>query len=268
MILYLSIFSLALYYAYSLLKREPVKENRVLYLSMIFGLVGFLVISFFSYPRERIVHPLFISINLSIIVSSYHRLFSPKRLISKWTMTAGIIAFILCLMAGIVVGFHRLNAEIHTKKAVAAASRQAWETTIDEIDRAQSPFVNLDPAATPLAYYKGFAYFSLNNNNTAIENFREAYLDNPYHIQVLNNLASCYEVKGDHTSAIEYYKKALVVSPHLEQTLVNLAAVYYNMGNYEEAYWIITQKRSGPKDPRYDQFLRKISDKLHKDNGL
>ena len=67
------------------------------------------------------------------------------------------------LLFAITVGYIRLNAEIHTKRALGARSAQNWPMVISEIDKGYSVFATLDPMSTPLQWYRGEANFLSNN---------------------------------------------------------------------------------------------------------
>ncbi len=262
LILYLTIFLLTVCYGFRTIRETSSRDEAILALLMLFGVIGFLVISFFSYPKERIVHSIFAMLTVSVMVSMYHRTHPTNRVrAGRNTALIGIM-MLLCTGCCLVVGGYRLSSEMHTKRALSARFVGDWKTVMSEIDMAASPLSRLDPTSTPLAWYSGEARFSMNDIDAAFDDFKEAYRINPHHIHVLNNLAACYEIKSDHLSAIELYGKALYISPYFEATLVNLAAVYYNTGNYSEALSTLQRIRGTPTDPRYEEYMKRIQDKL------
>ena len=262
LILYFAIFAIAIYYGVRTIRETSSRDEAILALLMLFGIIGFLVISFFSYPKERIVHSLFAMLTVSVIVSMYHRTHPTRRARIGRSATLVGIAMLVCTGCCLLVGGYRLSSEIHTKRALEARFAGDWKTVLSEIDLAASPLSRLDPTSTPLAWYSGEANFCMNDIDAALDDFEEAYRINPLHIHVLNNLAACHEIKGDHTSAIELYTKALDISPHFEATLVNVAAVYYNSGKYSEALSALQRIRGTPTDPRYEEYMKRIRDKL------
>jgi len=86
----------------------------------------------------------------------------------------------------------------------------------------------MDPASTPLPWYRGIANFSLGNTAEALEDFKKAYRIHPYHIHVLNNLGTCYALSGDYQTASKYYKKAIAISPGFIEAVDNLKSVSLN----------------------------------------
>ena len=106
--------------------------------------------------------------------------------------------------------------------------------------------------------------FLMNNISQAHEDFKKAHKAHPYHIHVLNNLATCYEMEGNHNEAIYYYKKALEIFPQFEDALINLGATYYNSGRYEEAYETLVRCNQNTQNPKLEEYLKSVKKKLDK----
>jgi hypothetical protein len=258
LVCYLMIFGMALYYSGRIAKNADREKDIIMALCIIFGVAGFAVISIFSYPKERIAHDVYFMLILSMITIRYHNLYRLKGKPSNNMAMPILLISTICLISCVIIGAHRLKAEIHTKRAVQAISHQDWSGAVMEIDKARSIFVDLDPTATPLLWYKGAALYMLGDKSGALDNYLQAYRHNPNHVQLLNNLASCYEERGNHTQALELYQKALTIAPVFEKTLINMAAVYYNIGEYQRAYDMLMRIKGEPTDPRYDHFLKTI----------
>jgi O-antigen ligase len=259
---YVSLFGFALYFAGRIAIKGASDDDRMLAIMMLFGIVAVVIVSMFSYPRERIAHSALLILMISVMSARYGKLFGKPRPIRRRTFFATAAAIVILLGCCIAVGAVRLNAEIHTKRAIAAKAAEDWRSVISEIDRASTPISNLDPTSTPLAWYRGVANFSLNNFEAAMADFKEAYKANPYHIHVLNNIGTCFEIMSHHDSAVFYYEKALKIIPAFEETLVNLAAVYYNAGDYEKALSYLMQVGDDPRDARYYRYFEVIRDQI------
>lgn len=260
---YLSIFIIALYYCVKCIRKATSHDDTQLSLLMFFGLIAFLVVSFFSFPRERVAHMLIIAFNVAVTISLCHRNRLSDHGLSTKSLIVLFAAVNLSLLACVWIGLQRYKTEIHARNAIAAKVAGDWNRVISEVDQAESPFSKFDATSTPLIWYRGVANFNLDNVDAACDDFLQAYRENPYHIHVLNNLGTCYETKGDHGAAIEFYKKALEIIPTFEETLVNLAAVYYNTHDYQKAYTCLLRIKGNPTDPRYDTFMQKITEKLN-----
>lgn len=261
LIFYITIFGFGILYCLRSIRFE--KHDSLFSILMLGCLAGYLGVALFSYPMERITHTFFLMTVLAMIVAAHQTQFLQESApVSSSRIRVGASLVILVTICALVLFGHRLRSEIHVKRAVAAATVGAWDEVVIHLDRARSPYVNLDPTGTPLACYRGIANSSLGLSEVAHTDYLEAHQANPFNLQVLNNLATTYEQMGNHTKALEHYQTALRISPYHDQTLVNLAAVYYNMGEYETAYQYLTSKRSGPTDPRYEHFLKVISERL------
>ena len=265
---YLSIFGIIFYYILKILNHRTAAADKLLSILMFLGFAGYMIFSFFTFPRERIFHSMFLLLMMAIVISIYHRASGTRKNTPRpFVFAAGIPAVILLVLA-VVNGYIRLNAEICTKRALAARKAKAWPAVINEIDKGYSPFATIDPMSTPLKWYRGEANFLMNNIPQALEDFKQAYKAHPHHIHVLNNLGTCYEMGGEHEKAVFYYKKALEMFPYFEDALINLGAAYYNTGRYKEAYETLLRCNPDTQDSRLKQYLEITKKEIDKNNKL
>jgi len=208
---------------------------------MFFGISGFMIIAFFSYPRERIVLSVFISILFAVTISLYHKLHPLKKTTFDVKSKHFFITSIFLLVFSHVILISRFNGELHLKKALVARSSGESDVIIKEVNQAKSFFYSLDPTAAPIVWYSGVAKFQMNKIEEALRDFQLAYSLHPNHIFVINNYATCSELLGDHDNAINLYKHTLEIAPHLEEALVNLSLVYSGLKQYKNAYETITK---------------------------
>lgn len=224
---YVSFFLLLIYYTLRIFFRSADMDKKIFAILMLFGLIGYMIISFFSFPRERIFHNVFLMLMTACVVSTYHSLFPAQK---KGTGRSALLilnaAALLLTGFGIFFGYARLDSEIHTKEALSARRDKHWARVIMEIDKADSRFYNMDPASTPLTWYKGMANFSLGRTREAFEDFKKANEIHPNHVHVLNNLGTCSAMLNDYRSALDYYHRVLALSPGFKATRANLSAVY------------------------------------------
>jgi tetratricopeptide (TPR) repeat protein len=156
------------------------------------------------------------------------------------------------------VGVSRFISETHLQKAYTARANGNWQKTIDEIELAENDYYNIDPMCTPLKWYSGSAQYNLGNQELAFADFYKAYQINPNHVHVLNNLATSYEIKGDHENAIVYYQKAILISPLFEEAVSNLCATYFNAGKKQEAFKEFQNLTIDTANVKYKQMLNLI----------
>jgi tetratricopeptide (TPR) repeat protein len=166
--------------------------------------------------------------------------------------------FLFCLL----ICFQKSKGEYHLKKLVEKKAQSKWEEVIRESRDSKNYFFELDPFSIPVTWYTGVAYFNLNDNKAAKENFEDAYKFHPFNIHVLNNLAGCYEKESNHEKAILYYKEALRISPSFEESQLNLSAAYFNAGEFENAYASIKKVSSACIHPNYLVFKNAIENKV------
>ena len=225
LICYLGFFGMTMFCGLRVVFHSKNTDHRVLALLMLFGLWGYMVIAFFSFPRERITHTVFLMFMPSTILLTYHQTFPIRKRKSRAGFLLMNILGLIGLGVCIVVGYGRLEAEGHVRKAVSAYKAEAWEQVIAEIDHTNPGLYPLDPTSTPLSWYRGMAGFSLGHEEEALEDFKEASLAHPFHIHSLNNVGTCYALMGDNEDAVRAYRKALAISPGFQVAMQNLNLV-------------------------------------------
>ncbi len=223
---YLSIFATSIFYIVRLLLESGDADKKLFSILMLLGIIGYMVISFFSFPRERIAHNVYLILIMASVLSIYHKSFPMKKRVPHPRVLLFHIPLMALLLVCMIFGCGRLMSEFHTKGALAARKAGNWELVIREINRADSLFYNMDPMSTPLLWYKGVANFSLGNIEEAFDDFKRAYEIHPNHIHVLNNLGTSYELLGDHKNAVKYYDRVLAIFPGCTEASINLSAVY------------------------------------------
>lgn len=235
LLFYVLIFIIPLRYAVKIIKSSPNKEDKWLALLMLFGITGFMIISFFSFTKERIFPMILVMTMIAVLLSKYNSLFPFRSSVPKNIFRTIIVFFILISCVSIVLGCKRIIGEIHLRKALQAQQEHNWKKMIQEIDKSYSYFFPIDFTSTPPYWYRGFANYYSKNLDNAFEDFKKAEKVNPYHIQLLNDIGTCYELKGDHSNAIKYYQRALNIHATFHDALLNLCAAYFNSGQIEEA---------------------------------
>lgn len=259
LICYLAVLIAALVYAIRTIRTATDPDDVAISYAMLFGLVLFLIISFFSYPKERMVHTMLLALMTATVVAVSHANSSVRR--SGRSKLLLVVAIVIALPS-FIIGLIRLQSSSHIVTALQARNTADWPLVVQEVDQASSWYVQLDHTATPLIWYRGVANFSMNRHDDALADFREALRVHPNHHHVLNNLASSYELKQMHDSAIFYYRRALEIAPGFEEAAINLAAVYYNDERYKEALETLRALDQPVVDPRFERYMERIRGKL------
>ena len=144
--------------------------------------------------------------------------------------------------------------------------RNQIELTIAAVDKIDTGIFNMSPTGIPVKWYRGNAYFLAGDVEKAFIDFGEAVEAHPYHIFVLNNLGSCYEIYGNHQKAMSNYNKVLDISPNYCETILNISAVYYNQREYLTALKIISRCSPDEKNRKLAYYRDRIQTKVNSQN--
>ena len=142
-------------------------------------------------------------------------------LISAWTLVAAAI---------------RYNGETHSRLIQIAKKQKNFARTVRESERADSWYFPIDETATPFTWYRGMALFYSGQATAAKVAYEDALKKNPYHIQLLNDLATAFEQTHERGRAVEFYRRALAITPNFPHSLLNISACYFNLGKKDSAY--------------------------------
>ena len=214
------------------------QESRVRHaqLTLMAGLLGYCVIQYFDFPRERIEMQ-------AILAFLFAGLFFYSR--SVWAQLpgwelrqrAGLLIGLLGigLAANVWIGWQRIQGEIHTVKVLKAQSRGDFLGMLREAARAKNLFYNCNDVALPLAWYEGIAWYQMDRVPESVAAFEEAYRINPWAFQVINNYASALVRAGQFTEAIALFEKALSINPRYDEGKLNIAFAYYSQKKFDLA---------------------------------
>lgn len=234
-------------------------NEKIMVSCLLITILGYGVISFFDFPKERISHSLYFGLLIGIAASLHKK--STTVILAKPLM----ITILAILLSAKVFGIMRIKGEESLQRALIARIEGKWDIVAKETERINTMIYSLDHSSTPIDWYKGVAYYSKGDYRNAICNFERACKFHPNHIHVLNNLASCYESLGESDMALDIYKKALRIYKHFDIALVNMSAIYYNKGKYNTAYKTIILCNKDCTDSRRESYLKAIKNKLNKE---
>lgn len=205
------------------------------------SLVGFAAISFFSFPLQRIEHSVIMLFALAISDSHFggHRINGGKSL--KWALASLLLMF---SCSSLWIGLTRYQSEKEVKSALRSRAVGDWAAVITSINRTDQWLYPIEPSTTPVVWYRGIAYFQLNDLDLAFEDFKAAYKVNPHHVHVLNNLATCHVLKGNLLDGIDFYRKTIQHNQTFSEAYWNLLKVYVYLGRFEDALDLIDNSPS------------------------
>ena len=199
---YMSIFAIALYYSHR-------ARDKILAWAMRFGIISYIVIAFFSYPKERAIHSMLIFTMIALLVKDY-----PIR--KEWserinTKTLAICAVILSF--ALFVNYQRYRTEIYCRQVMYAKSQYKWQKVIDLIDENYTPFSTiLSYSVTPIKWYQAEAKLYL--GQPWLEDMEKANELHPNHPFILSMLGLYNSKTGNTEKAITYYEHAQKIRPN------------------------------------------------------
>jgi len=255
---YILIFLILLRDSYYLHKNR--KEEDGIFYSLLFScFLGFGFISFVDFPLERFSHNIIFFTLASFVIAG--RIKTAKTKIPNGFKFLLIAVSCFCIYVASI----RYQGEIHATNAIHYKSKGNWNYVIKAIDKAYNPtYYEMENTSTPLLWYRGVAYFNQKKYDLALKDFQAAYKVNPYHVHVLNNLATSYQMKGDSEKAKKFYRDVFKVNSTFKEARVNLAAILYNEKEYVEALDVILQSKVDSYSKRkknndnYDLYLKTI----------
>ncbi len=256
-IAYLSIFVIVIYKSAVSIKSATSNNERWISIYLFAGVVGFIIISFFDFPAERIEHLVLLMLIFSLIIYRYDIL-KPERPALSVRPVFMMSFLVMCVGLSIAVASSRFVSEQFVYKMDAAKKNGFSEVATSFGQKAETSLYKVDSRTIPLQWYQGVAKYSKQQYAESELCFEKAYGLTPYNIHVINNLASCYEVNGNRKDAIRFYQKALKISPRFEEARLNLAAVYFNNNEFDRAFATIDSCSLQAKDPKYKMFLPPI----------
>jgi tetratricopeptide (TPR) repeat protein len=216
--------------------------------------IGFLVVSVFSFPRERIFHQALFLMAAGILNSAdlkSARLAKPFRLLIFFS-----VLFLLGLQS--YAAYERWQGEKISRKMIVAHTQANWPRLLQlkaQTDRLH--FYQLSPMGMPMEFYSGLAYLNQQDYSQALQEYSIARKLHPNNLQVTNNLANTFSLKGEVDSALVYYRRAIAISPFYKEGILNLASSYFNLGRPAEAYAILRAKAAEFDEDRsmYETYL-------------
>jgi O-antigen ligase len=254
---YCAIFGIIYYELVLLIRYAESNTEKWKFIYIFAGITGYIVISFFDFPMERVEHQVLLALLFSITIASYYRKKSPESKSnpkSKLILYCGLAA---AFYAGSVAAF-RFKGEAETVKMYLANAKSDWSESLYSANKAESIFYKIDATSIPLDWYKGTAYFNRHEIDQSQASFESAYAIAPYQIQVITHLATVYLAKGEEEKAEKLFVEALAISPRFEEARLNLAAIYYNGKAYDMAFDVIDKMETDSENKKYRPYLVRI----------
>ncbi len=234
--LYCLLFVWAFFMAGRLLKKRKETAFRHEVLALVAGLLGYCLIQYFDFPRERIEMQAMLAL-LFAYIAFYDQKTAPDAPSLKFQSVAdsflGLLA--LGLVLNVWIGWSRVNGEIHTVRAMEAQSRKNFRLLVQEAQKSRNLFNEYNDVAIPLQWHEGIGYYYLDDAAASVGAFEEAYRLNPWSFQVLNNYASALLKQGDINKAIQVLEQAVTINPRFDEGKLSLSYAYMELNEFPKA---------------------------------
>jgi O-antigen ligase len=186
---------------------------------LVSGIVGYLLISNFSFPIEKV--ELLILLFL-FLAPGLKPISNPK---GQKAIQFGVLGVMIVLL---LLSVNWLQME----KVYFLFKFENDTIALEEINKNQ---YTIDPTCTPLFWHEGNEDYNKADYEKALETYLVANKYNPYHVHILNNIGSCYYALNDKPKAEEYFKKALKINPNFLETQMNYSSFLFNSGDINGA---------------------------------
>ena len=262
--LYLIVFIITIFYAIKILTKEK-DRSRLLFSSLIVsGIIGYMAISFFTFPLERINHQVYVMIMLASIIGIYYQNYpveTPAK-INKQYFKIHVVAIAL-VAASIYYAWILLQMELNIHQVIAYRNISNWKKMIEYSDKGFNKLTPIDAFSSPIHLHKGEADLNLKNYKQAKKDLEIAFRYAPNNISVLNNLAIVSAEMNNPKAAIDYLDYGLAIYPKYEASLFNKVNVYYREKDYVNAYVALLSCNTRNKRGDYNSIMNVLTEKVN-----
>jgi len=256
---YVGVFVLTFWLAWKAMRASTSTNEKLQIWVLLSGLVGYVVIANFSFPKERIEHQIWWAMLLAML--AYHARGELKnvRLFTLKINNQVLVALALLVLGfNLTIGYYRYKGEAAMKPVYLEATKQAHKKVL--LQKAKSSFYNLDYVGFPMDWYAGIIASNEGQAQQAFNYFKEAYAANPYNFRVLTDLAVAHDNLKQRNEAIKYFTKAHQINPQSEDTMFNLSILNYKLKKHKIALeWA---SKLPENYPRKNELIRELKSKL------
>ncbi|MGB0176799.1 MAG: O-antigen ligase family protein, partial [Owenweeksia sp.] len=261
-VLYLAVFIFTLVRLGKNLKQGNGRDEKVIDLALVFGLLAYKGFSLTDFPMERISHNLLL---FTMVALAFRNSLSEKKTFNG--MAPKLLVLALSVFALVVAGYRWKGERNSVDVLNGNASRNA-QLMMQASAKALNPFYNMDNFANPIPYYSSVGNMVTRNYGKAWEDAQYAHDLHPNNIIVLNQVGNVLKNQGKLNEALTYYNRATEISPSLEYTRLSKAEIFLNKRQYADAMgeliWIDPQSENG----KFLQLLAIVLPKFVKESAV
>lgn len=264
-IVYLSLFGFILFYLLSTIRKAEKDDDKVFALVLFSATIGYLCLSFFSFPKERVETHIFLNVIFAFSTYMYYQ--TRTRKTAKPNKIAFPMLIIIALSFSSVTAlssWKRMQAEIAINEMYVKLNQNVSKSAIYPLVKdIRSPFVSVSPRNTPFLELKAKFMYNLGESTDAVMKvYQDALKDSPYHVRSILEIADIYASNGNFDEAIKYGKMAYQYAPSNEFVGLQLALFYEQNENFDSALnYLEKVKPMTLKDSYYAQITRVLKKK-------
>ncbi|NOU46060.1 MAG: tetratricopeptide repeat protein [Bacteroidales bacterium] len=249
---YIGLFIMSFFYLFSVIRRTTNSAHRNMALLLIGGFSGYLVISFFDFPLERIVHQVWLGLWIALSTYLYMQLNIENPPVKRSSSVLAVIVAVI-LIFPVIYAYSASKLEVYVVKARKAQFRNNWNEMLEMANKIPTQFRNLDAEAMPVYYYQGMAYERTGKFELAKTYYQKANHDHPTKVEVLNNLGlMCFNLK-QYEEAKQYFERAVAILPDFLESLVNISSTCLILEDYEKSLEYLNRIPKNQWDERFYQ---------------
>lgn len=241
---FMAFFVFALIRVRKNLSADQSREELIVDLSLLFGLIGYLVFSIADFPMERTSHMVLM---MSMVALAYRKQLQGKTVGGS---AIAVLSAVLVLFS-IMVASQRWSGEKASTEILGALAGRNAQGMVSASEDALNDFYNMDNYANPIYYYSAVGKLVQKNAAGAKLDIDEARKIHPYNIIVLSQTANVLKEQGKLNEALEFYLKALDISPQFEMAAINIAEIEYNKRNYSESLFYLNRVHFNSQNKKY-----------------
>lgn len=247
----------------TLRKRDTGFRERQDLLVLTVCVLGYCIIQYLDFPRERIEMQVVLAILFAYIAFHTRALWAKLPGISTGKFKFVFIGLATAgLLFNLLIGWNRIKGEIHNVRMMKAQVKHDYPGMITEVRSAENRFYKYNDVAVPLAWFEGIAFYQMGQNDKAVSALERAYYLNPWSFQVLNNYASALVKAKRYQEAIPFYEKVVEINPRYEDGKFNLAYTWYEIGDIPKSLEWLDRMDTIPNPKTPDEFRKNAS--IHK----
>lgn len=234
-------------------------QNRLSLLMISLGILAFVIISFFDFPRERIEHQTYWMLFLALLFYYTNNLtLADKKVVNSNIKILPIAISAMIILSSLFIGVVRYKGELASDKIMKLNGKKRWAAIIKEFKGVPISLYNVDPFANPIQFFEGNAFYELAKYDQAFESYSQAIEAFPTHHQSLCMLGNLYLKKKENDKAGPLLEQAIAINPFHEITTNNLAFYYFDTKQFDKLKALLD------KTTIKNEYLDNIKDSLKK----